>query len=86
LLTIIMLFDAHAYHVQKLHTPNYLAAHGVLDSAMWQHMSNGLEVANQSNLSRFLGVLAGRVTPFRLKCGPAGNHINKKVSPLSKAK
>jgi hypothetical protein len=59
-----MLFDAHAYHSQKLHKSNYLAYHGLLDSVAWQHTSNGFEVTNKSDQSPFIGVLVGRVSPF----------------------
>ncbi|KAG2741364.1 hypothetical protein P692DRAFT_20668848, partial [Suillus brevipes Sb2] len=85
-LLTIMSFNAHAYHTQKIHVANYLASPRVLESTLWQHTSNGFEVANQEDQSPFIGILVGRVSPFRLKCGPAGNHIKKEVSPLAKAK
>jgi hypothetical protein len=81
-----MSFNVHAYHTQKIHVPNYLASPRLLESTVWQHTSNGFEVANQEDQSPFIGILVGRVSPFRLKCGPAGNHIKKEVSPLVKAK
>jgi hypothetical protein len=81
-----MLFNVHAYYAQKLHVPNYLTAHGVLDSLMWQYTSNRFGVTNKTNFSPFIGIFVGCVTPFCLRCGPAGNHINKNVSLLNKAK
>ncbi|KAG2337316.1 hypothetical protein BDR05DRAFT_843965, partial [Suillus weaverae] len=85
-LLTIMSFDAHAYHAPKLQVPNYLASPGVLDRNIWQHTGYGLEVAEEADQSPFIGILAGHVSPFRLKCGPAGNHIKNEYSPLVKAK
>ncbi|KAG0693311.1 hypothetical protein DFH29DRAFT_1007405 [Suillus ampliporus] len=81
-----MSFDVHAYHVEKAHHPNYLASGAALNSPMWQHTDTGIELANESDQTPFIGVIVGRVSPFRLKCGPSGNHIEGKVSPLTKSK
>jgi len=81
-----MSFDAHAYHVEKSQVKNYLASPNVLNSTMWQHTSTGVEVVNEEDLLAFTGIMVGRVSPFRLKCGPEGNHINGNVSPLEKSK
>jgi hypothetical protein len=82
----IMSFDAHAYHIEKSRLTNYLASPNVLNSTIWQHTSTGLEVVNEEDLLPFTGIVVGRVSAFRLKCGPEGNHINGGVSPLDKSK
>lgn len=81
-----MSFDAHSYHVEKRSLPNYLGSPNVIGSTMWQHTATGLELARKEDQMPFTGIVVGRVSPFRLKCGPAGNHMNSEVSPLVKAK
>ncbi|KAG2107119.1 hypothetical protein BD769DRAFT_1393040 [Suillus cothurnatus] len=81
-----MSFDAHAYHVEKTSMPNYLGSPSVLNTIMWQHTESGLELAKEEDQMPFTGIIVGRVSPYRLKCGPAGNHMNSDVSPLVKAK
>ncbi|KAG2113590.1 uncharacterized protein F5147DRAFT_789267 [Suillus discolor] len=81
-----MSFNSHAYHVEKMLLPNYLASPGVLNTTTWQHTETGLELAKKTDQTPFIGIIMGHVSPFRLKCGPVGNHMNSDVSPLLKSK
>jgi hypothetical protein len=85
-LSTTMPFNAHSYHVEHLQSTNYLASSTIMDSTMWQHTSTGVELVNETDLSPFTGILVGRVSPFRLKCGPAGNHFDSNISSLAKGK
>jgi hypothetical protein len=82
----MMPFDVHAYRTEHMESANFLASPAIMDSTMWQHTSTGVEVVNEADLSPFMGIVVGRASPFRLKCGPAGNHINSDISSLAKAK
>lgn len=81
-----MPFDAHSYHVEHSQSANYLASPTILTSTMWQHTDTGIELVNETDLLPFVGVLVGHVSPFRLKCGPAGNHFDSNISSLAKGK
>ncbi|KAG1764966.1 hypothetical protein EV702DRAFT_1051186 [Suillus placidus] len=51
-----------------------------------KHTSSGLVLVNESSELLVNFVIVGRVSAYRLKCGPAGNHIVNGMSPLEKAK
>jgi hypothetical protein len=81
-----MSFDAHTYHVEKTSVPNYLRSPSVMNTTMWQHTESGLELAKEEDQMPVTGIVVGQVSPYHLKCGPAGNHMNSNVSPLAKVK
>jgi hypothetical protein len=78
-------FDAHSYHVNHSNQSSYAGSHNFLASTTWQHTSTGLEVVN-SDEEPYVATIVGRISAYRLKCGPAGNHFDSGMSPLEKAK
>ncbi|KAG1760831.1 hypothetical protein EDD22DRAFT_954597 [Suillus occidentalis] len=81
-----MTFDAHAYHVKNSLLSNYAASPNILNTTMWQHTNTGLEVVDPSNELPLKIFIVGRISTFRLKSGPAGNHMKNGFGSLDKAK
>jgi hypothetical protein len=81
-----MTFDAHAYHVKNSLLSNYAASPNILNTTMWQHTDTGLEVVDPSNELPLKIFIVGRISTFRLKSGPAGNHMKNGFGSLDKAK
>ncbi|KAG1860451.1 hypothetical protein C8R48DRAFT_673683 [Suillus tomentosus] len=81
-----MTFDPKAYHDTHATLNNHISSPTALSSTMWQHSSTGLELVDEISELPAKLIIVGRVSPYRLKCGPVGNHIANGMSPLEKAK
>lgn len=81
-----MTFDPKVYHDTHATLNNYISSPTALSSTMWQHSSIGLELVNEISELPAKLIIVGWISPYRLKCGPAGNHIVNGMSPLEKAK
>lgn len=81
-----MTFDPKTYHDTHWTLSNHISSLNVLDGTIWQHGKSGLELIDENNELPVKLVTVGRVSAYRLKCGPAGNHIANGMSPLEKAK
>jgi hypothetical protein len=79
-----MSFDAQAYHDQIASQSSFVASTSFCDRVSWQHSTNGLIIVDREEQTPFVGVIAGRVSPFNLKCGTSGNYLKKGL--LEKAK
>jgi hypothetical protein len=81
-----MTFDPKEYHDKHFTLNNHISSPNVLNSVIWQHSSNGLELINENTELPANLIVVGRISAYRLKCGPAGNHIANGMSPLEKSK
>ncbi|KAG2057765.1 hypothetical protein BDR06DRAFT_877609 [Suillus hirtellus] len=81
-----MSFDPKEYHDNHSTLNNHISSPNVLNSIIWQHSSNGLELINENTELPANLIIVGCVSAYHLKCGPAGNHIANGMSPLEKSK
>ncbi|KAG2121854.1 hypothetical protein BD769DRAFT_1671256 [Suillus cothurnatus] len=79
-----MSFNTQAYHDQIASQSSFVASTSFCDRVSWQHSTNGLIIVDREEQTPFVGVIAGRVSPFNLKCGTSGNYLKKGL--LEKAK
>ena len=83
-----MVFDAPSYKTDLISLPNCLAHPQFIEKAGWGKQDTGHVLVSQSTGDELVAITIGKVSPFRLQCGPGGNFRaeSKVQSDFSKAK
>lgn len=81
-----MSFNANTYRTKKSALKNYGASPNFVNATMWQHTTTGLELVDATDELPFKVLIVGRISAFRLKSGPGGNHVLNGLGSLNKAK
>jgi hypothetical protein len=84
----IMVFDSVAYRDELLSLPNCLGDPNFIETAGWVREDTGNVLVSRTSSENLVAIVTGKVSPFRLQCGPAGNFRaeSKVQSDFSKAK
>ena len=85
---ITMVFNARAYKEELVALPNCLAHPHFVEKVGWTKQDTGHLLVSQSTGEEIVAITVGKVSPFRLQCGPAGNFRSdsKVQNDFSKAK
>ncbi|KAG2738507.1 hypothetical protein P692DRAFT_201812056, partial [Suillus brevipes Sb2] len=81
-----MSFNANTYRTKKSTLKNYGASPNFVNATMWQHTTTGLKLVDATDELPFKVLIVGRISAFRLKSGPGGNHVLNGRGSLDKAK
>jgi len=83
-----MAFDPVSYRDELISLPNCLGNPRFIDAAGWAREDTGNVLVSRTSSENLVAIIAGKVSPFRLQCGPAGNFRaeSKVQSDFSKAK
>ena len=83
-----MVFDAVLYRDELISLPNCLAHPRFIKKAGWGKEDTGHVLVYQSTGDDLVAIIVGKVSPYRLLCGPDGNFRaeSKVQSDFSKAK
>ena len=83
-----MVFDSVSYRDELLELPNCLANPHFIEAAGWAREDTGQVLVSRANSEELVAIIVGKVSPFRLQCGPAGNFRpeSKVQNDFSKAK
>ena len=83
-----MVFNAVSYKDELISLPNCLAHPRFIEKAGWGKQATGQILVSQSTGEELIAITIGKVSPYRLFCGPGGNFRaeSKVQSDFSKAK
>lgn len=83
-----MVFNTLSYKDELISLPNCLAHPRFIEQAGWGKQDTGHVLVSQSTGDELVAITIGKVSPYRLLCGPEGNFRaeSKVQSDFSKAK
>lgn len=68
-----MVFDSVSYRDELISLPNCLANPHFVEAAGWAREDTGHVLVSRTTSENLVAIITGKVSPFRLQCGPAGN-------------
>jgi hypothetical protein len=83
-----MVFNSVSYRDELLFFPYCLANPHFIEAAGWAREDTGHVLVSRTTNENLVAIITGKVSPFRLQCGPAGNFQpeSKVQNDFSKAK